>query len=141
MGLYVKMKGGTTATTMEEARVTDMSQLSSQLSEDLGEEQDEDEAMADLGEMRVQRSLLAKTEKAQDELLRSRLSLISVPQRLSPAERGGESEVSVNRLTSMIQKVLRKQESHIAAQDATLQRQADMLARLQKLAAAQHGKQ
>jgi len=98
-----------------------------------------DDAMEDLRGMKVQRSLVPKTEGAQeqmDKMLRSRLSLISVPARLSPTATSGDSHVSVSHLTSMVHKVLRKQESHMALQDATLKRQADTIARLQAVVAA-----
>lgn len=121
--LYVKMgatKGKTAMeqqAAMEASRVRDYSELSSE------------DALAALRESQVRRQMLAKTAEAQDELLRSRLTLINMPKQLKEPNTG--EHVSVNRLTDMFNKVLKKQETHMASQEATLKAQTEQIARLQ----------
>merc|ERR1719324_635072 len=102
---------------MKATRVRDYSELS-----------DED-ALSALREAQVRRRLLVKTAEAQDELLRSRLLLINMPQKLKEQHGGGE--VTVNKLTEMFHKVLRKQAVHISTQEATLQAQTTKIVQLQ----------
>lgn len=113
--LYVKMNGKRGG--MKATRVRDYSELS-----------DED-ALSALREAQVRRRLLVKTAEAQDELLRSRLLLINMPQKLKEQHGGGE--VTVNKLTEMFHKVLRKQAVHISTQEATLQAQTTKIVQLQ----------
>jgi len=123
--LFVKMEGtGHAAKSHDDARITDYSQLSTEFSEE--------DAMQALQESRVQKSLLAETTDMQDEMLRSRLALISVPEKLATTK-SSTNEISINRMTSMIHKVLRTQERHMAAQDAALERQNAKIAQLQSL--------
>merc|ERR1711959_660192 len=120
--LYVKMGAAKGKTAMEQqaameaSRVRDYSELSSE------------DALAALRESQVRRQMLAKTAEAQDELLRSRLTLINMPKQLKDPNVG--EHVSVNRLTDMFHKVLKKQETHMASQEATLKAQTEQIARL-----------
>merc|ERR1711939_1303168 len=106
--LYVKMgatKGKTAMeqqAAMEASRVRDYSELGSE------------DALAALRESQVRRQMLAKTAEAQDELLSSRLTLINMPKQLKDPNVG--EHASVNRLTDMFNKVLKKQETHMASQ-------------------------
>merc|ERR1711998_175501 len=99
-----KKKGGKT---MSDSRIRDYSQLSSELTND--------DAMDALRESKVRMGLLSKTEELQDQLLRSRLTLISVPEKLKEVS---SDDISVNRLSQMFHKVLKKQDLHMASQDA-----------------------
>jgi len=115
--LYVTMKSGKT---MSDSRIRDYSQLSSELTND--------DAMDALRESKVRMGLLSKTEELQDQLLRSRLTLISVPEKLKEVS---SNDLSVNRLSQMFHKVLKKQDLHMASQDAVLKTQAETIKRLQ----------
>jgi len=81
-----------------------------------------------LRESKVRMGLLSKTEELQDQLLRSRLTLISVPEKLKEVS---SNDLSVNRLSQMFHKVLKKQDLHMASQDAVLKTQAETIKRLQ----------
>merc|ERR1711959_158548 len=108
--LYVKNYGrGATATTNSE--VTSYEQLMS-----------ESEASQALMESKVQRT---RTE----DLLRSRLSLIGVSEKLKG--KAHDDAPSVQKLTHMMHGVLAKQERHMANQDKTLKRQAAKILELQ----------
>lgn len=113
--LYVKMNGAKKS--MNAAEVRDYAELSS------------NDAMDALRTSEVRMGLLRKTEEQQSELLRSRLTLINVPEKLKHSEIN--DEVSVNRMTHMFHKVLAKQAEHMAAQDATLKTQMETILRLQ----------
>lgn len=118
--LYVKMKA---AHTMEDARVTDYAELSS-------EDMTDDQAMQAMRQSKVRRRLLSETKEAQDELLSSRLAMIDVPEALSTAK--GKDQVSVTRMTSMIHKVLQRQDKHMSSLDDLLERQVARIADLQR---------
>jgi len=126
--LYVKLGGKrgakttTTTKTMEESRVRDYAELS------------DAEAMSAMQESQVRRRLLAKTAETQDELLRSRLTLINLPAKLQhPDTKDG---LSVNRMTEMIHKVLNRQTAHISLQEATLKTQTEKIMQLKSRIAA-----
>jgi hypothetical protein len=113
--LYVKMNGAKKS--MSAAEVRDYAELSS------------NDAMDALRTSEVRMGLLRKTEEQQSELLRSRLTLINVPEKLKHSQIN--DEVSVNRMTHMFHKVLAKQAEHMAVQDATLKTQMETILRLQ----------
>jgi len=125
--LYVKM--GAAKKTMAAARVREYSELKS----DMSEFTDED-AMAALRESKVRMGMLSETKEMQDVLLRSRLTLINVPEKLKHSD--VKDELSVNRLTRMFDKVLSQQKTHMAAQDSTLKMQAEKISSLQARIAA-----
>jgi len=126
--LFVKMEGTPQqALTLEDSRVTDVANLSNEMSTE--------EAMSVLEESEVRSGLLTKTAEMQDEMLRSRMSLISVPAKIRSAQ-GAADDVSVNRLTSVIHKVLKKQEVHMKSLDQTLEQQTAKIHQLQQRLAA-----
>lgn len=123
--LYVKMGG--TKMSMEQAQVRDYTDLST------------DDALNALKQSRVRMGLLRETKDLQDKLLRSRLTLINVPEKLKHSK--VDDKVSVNYMTQMFHKILAKQGEHMAAQDLTLRTQAQTILRLQQqLASRKSGK-
>jgi len=128
--LYVKMEGTPQmANTLEDARVTDMANLSNEMTTD--------EAMSVLAESEVRQGMLTETAEMQDEMLRSRMSLISVPAKLrAHGAHGQPGDVSVNKLTSVIHKVLKQQEAHMDSLDKTLNQQNEKIRQLQQRVAA-----
>jgi len=115
--LYVKM--GSVPGAIEDSEITSYSELSSA------------DAMGALSEAKVQRT--------NEDLLRSRIAFINIPEKLKASKHQDEA-VSVQKLTSMFHGVLETQEKHMSAQDSLLQKQNAKIAQLQSRLAAAAGK-
>merc|ERR1711990_230389 len=101
--LYVKYKAGEVTATVN-TEITDYSQLMPT--------EDAPEVLS-----------LAKVQRTNEEdLLRSRLTLIDVPEKLKASD--SHEDASVQKVTAMVHTVLAKQERHMHDQDTTLTRQA-----------------
>jgi hypothetical protein len=108
--LYVKYKAGEVTATAN-TEITDYSQLMTT--------EDATEVLS-----------LAKVQRTNEEdLLRSRLTLIDVPEKLKASD--SHEDASVQKVTAMVHTVLAKQERHMHDQDATLTRQAAKITQLQ----------
>jgi len=68
------------------------------------------------------------------------MMLINVPEHLRAKKGQMEDEVSINKLTQMVYRVLRRQESHMTAQEAILAKQADKIKALQDHIATMHAR-
>lgn len=100
----------------------------------------DEQALAAMRAAQVRYRTMAKTAEAQDELLNSRMMLINVPEHLRAKKGQMEDEVSINKLTQMVYRVLRRQESHMTAQEAILAKQADKIKALQDHIATMHAR-
>jgi len=107
--LYVKM--GQSKTTSTDTAITDYSQLMTS--------EDATEALS-----------MAKVQRTeQEDLLKTRLTLIDIPEKLKASK--SHTDMSVQKVTGMFHAVLAKQERHMTDQDDTLKRQATKIAQLQ----------